>query len=282
MRLLLLLCTIGGTPRFECASPCVLDAPSNVDVFVRLAPAVPHQLQVRALAPVGVEVAYPLPYAAGIVELNLTTATSTALVAPVAELDALRQLTTFRYHAFELPTGESTIELHATADARARVRFGESRLTPTELLALPVALYQLHGAAWSDASCWWVFAGAAAACVLLQLSAQRQRPWQLLLLLSAAAFLVSAADKLYHAIASLRRVWRVDDVAVVLLCALVDLLPALACFVVHAQGACRPAACAAIGLVTAAGALFVVGAGYFVGPALLALACLCLLAIHFL
>lgn len=141
-----------------------------------------------------------------------------------------------------------------------------------ELLGMPMTQFLLHGSYWSKTSHWYVFAITTGVLAVLYGLFSRVRIWQYALLLSIAAFVAVFAAQLHQILLIVINSNDYSDEFYQGLFAnalAANLVPVLFAMVFMHTGKHRPKPWSALAAVVGIASLFMVGAGWYVGPACL-------------
>lgn len=172
----------------------------------------------------------------------------------------------------------STITISATDSAYFRnglnILFkmeGPHELSAMELVAMPIAQWNLHGQWWTQQMYFYVFVAVNVALAALYGVFTRCKLWQWSLVFSIAAFSTVAGENLYHAIVAMRRGGSTGEhaYAIACVCLLANIVPALIAMLFMNYGKCRAVAWSVLAILFGTGFLFLAGAGWFVGCGLL-------------
>lgn len=172
-----------------------------------------------------------------------------------------------------------------SAHVRIVVGKRKSALTALQLVRLPMTAFRAHGSAWSSQTTYWVFFAVSGALLVAYMTLAKPQLWQALAVGGLASFTAVACEKLYHTLSAwLSAQLVVPDVnelvyGVLVVVVLAEGAPAAVCLLFALRkGSSRPVPTSTVCLAAAVGALFLLGSGWFVGPALLGLAAVVRLA----
>lgn len=151
-----------------------------------------------------------------------------------------------------------------------------------EVLTVPISAYNLHGAYGNRQGYWYVYLILTAVLATVYALFWRLRAWQALLAYAIAVYTAVAAENLYQSIRSMLAETQQDlhtptatyAFAIAATSVGANLIPIVCCALVMRYSRCQPLSWSAFGLAAAFGSLFLVGAGWFVGPSLFGLGCL--------
>lgn len=154
--------------------------------------------------------------------------------------------------------------------------------TFVEILTVPISAYNLQGAYGNRHGYWWIYLIVTVVLATMYALFARLRAWQALLAYAIAVYTAVAAANLYQSILSIiaETQYGFDTptatyaFAIAAMAIGANLIPIVFCALVMRHARCRPLPWSAVGIVVAFGSLFLVGAGWFVGPTLFGLGCL--------
>ena len=138
-----------------------------------------------------------------------------------------------------------------------------------ELLGMPMTQFLLHGSYWSKTTHWYVFAITTGILSILYGLFSRVRIWQYVLLLSIAAFVAVFASQLHQILLIVITSNDYSDAfyqGLFVNALAANLFPVLFAMVFMYTGRHRPKPWSALAIVVGVASLFMVGAGWYVGP----------------
>ena len=184
--------------------------------------------------------------------------------------------------SFNLEHGENTVRATCGDRACNLLLFVGSgyRLTPLEIVSLPISMARVHGSYWTRQYYYWIFYSVAIVLAGTFVLCNRLRPWQRVLVLAMTFFASGCCEKLYHAILAATKTGDTRSVAfaVVLVAICSEVLPLLFCMAYLKHGKYKPVPWSLVGVTVATGFLFLGGSGWFAGVGLLGAASLLRLA----
>ena len=151
-----------------------------------------------------------------------------------------------------------------------------------EILTVPISAYNLHGAYGNRHGYWWIYLIVTVVLASIYGLFARLRAWQALLAYAIAVYTAVAAENLYQSILSIMAESKASlstptskyAFAIAAMSIGANLIPIVFCALVMRYARCKPMPWSAVGIVAAFGSLFLVGAGWFVGPTLFGLGCM--------
>lgn len=278
MHILFVLCTLLCTVRCEypvfCKGSCTFSVDSKRHVFVQVEPSSEAVLSSKYNG--GSEVFVPFWADDSIEVQGLQPVNATSYYNPYWQISG---------YQIGVVSDSSTVRINNTG-AQPQVlllKVGTKyKTTLLEVIGLPIVMFHLHGDYWTDQPYFWIFVILSQTLALgYALVSTRTFVYELLLLLAIGCFVSVGAEKLYHSLISLQYAQEaglsVSDGTVAYAIAGIsvgaELVPLSFSVLFMWYARYRPQIWCIAGLLLSAGFVFLAGAGWFGGPALIATAC---------
>lgn len=285
MRVILYMCIfapmIAGHSLFSCSSPCYLPHSDEYTTVYMKTPtnSTSHVHIVEAPAEIHIELSFPQMYPISMYSTSLAVNTN-ATFHCVAHLQISKY--TIVSAVYSTVNGSFHVSLHANAnDIIWSIAIGQSDSpSPREVLLAPYLMAKTHGSAWAQQYYYYIYIVFTLGIATMYITYYHPRMWKTCIAVSMAFFAATACDKIYHVVHAgcVQTSERMYMACVVIF--LADIVPLMYCVIMVSKGQLRPIVWGSMGMLGALGLVFVHGAGWFVGPGVLALGSISLILLR--